>query len=142
MKAFIVTSLLAFFGGCNSTPLPEYNYRGAVPGSTAVDLAMVTNFSATLAHESGLRIVDQTKPTGNVEIDATVSVHLRPKSDERIYVTVMGHRPTRTLFVRVAGNIESPKAKDIARNAEAIYEREYPGSKLTAFIRYEGLLGP
>ena len=142
MRAFFLTLLPIFLGGCISTPLPEYNYRGVVPGSSAFTSATVVDFAATLARDSGLRIVSQTEPTGNARMDERVLIDLRPKSGERIYVTVMGYLPERTLFVGIGGNIESPEAKRIAQRAEAVYEREYSGSRLTAFTRYQGLLGP
>jgi hypothetical protein len=142
MKAIFAASILAILGGCNGTPLPEYNYRGAVPEPGPVNVAMVTDFSANLAREAGLHVVDQSKLTGNERADETFSVHLRAAADEKINVTVMAHFPSRTLFVTVAGNIESPMAKEIAQRAEALYKKKYPGSKLAAFTRYRGLLGP
>lgn len=142
MRAFFLTLLPIFLGGCISTPLPEYNYRGVVPGPSAFTSATVVDFAATVARDSGLHIVSQTEPTGNARMDERVSLALRPESGERIYVTIIGYLPERTLVVGIAGNISSPEAKRIAQRAEAVYEGEYPGSTLTAFARYQGLLGP
>jgi hypothetical protein len=142
MKAFSLTAILALLAGCNGIPLPEYNYRGAVPESGSVNAAMLTDFAVSLAREAGLRVVDESKPTGNKRIDETLAIYLRPEANEKVYVTVMAHLPSRTLFLTVSGNIESPVAKEIVQVAEALYEKKYAGSRLTAFTRYQGLLGP
>ena len=141
MKTVLFLCVMAL-GGCNSTPLPEYNYRGVLPDKSDVSVAVAMDFATRLATEAGLRVVDQTKPTGNANIDATFSVDLRPQSTDNVFVTIMVNMPTRTLFVRVGGAIESETAKRIAQKAEELYTRTYPGSKLTAYRRYQGLFGP
>lgn len=130
------------FGGCSSTPLPEYNYRASLPERVAVNISVAIDFAADLAARSGLQIVDQSKVTGNPNVDATFAVHLKPRNVEDVSVTVMVNMPSRTIFIGIGGNIESAKAKSIAQDAEALYAQKYPGSKLIAFTRKQGLFGP
>ena len=121
---------------------PRVQLSGSGAGTERVHLSHGGGFCRDLARDSGLRTVSQTEPTGNARMDEAVSLALRPESGERIYVTIIGYLPERTLVVRIAGNISSPEAKRIAQRAEAVYEGEYPRSTLTAFTRYQGLLGP
>ena len=142
MKAVLLISLLVIFWGCTSTPVRELNYRAEMPNSHPTDKALVLAFSATLADETALTIVDQSKVTGKESIDGSFSVHLRPNGKEELYVIVMAHFPSNVLFLTVGGEIESRRAKTIAFAAQALIERKYPGSKLLAYTRYQGLFGP
>lgn len=141
MKFFIVIFGSLFIVGCSS-PLPEYNYRATVLEPDVANAALATDFSAALTKECELQIVDQSMSTGNKRADETFSVDLRPKTGEKIYVTVMTNSPAKMLFFAIGGNIELPKAKEVALCAETLYSKKYPGSKLTLFARYGGLFGP
>lgn len=142
MISFVAICAVAFISeGCVSRPVPEYNYRGTL-WSVEVNPALALDFAKSLATEANLKIVDQDERTGNERLDAAFAVYLKHQEDGHILVTIMVHIPTRTLFVRINGDIKSPIAIAIGQKAEVLYARKYPGSTLTRYTRHQGLLGP
>jgi hypothetical protein len=122
--------------------MPELNFRGELPQNIEVTKTIAFEFAESLARDTGLRIVDQTRSTGNPNIDAAVSIQLKPQTSVNVWVTVILYVKTRQLHVDVGGDFESQTAKRIARKAEELYAHKYPGSKLMPFTRNRGLLGP
>jgi len=131
---------LALTGCLLGGALKEYNYHGHLPSGVVADLPLAQRFAQALATETGLTITSADQPVGyrgRVSHVGLVSAH-KP----RIAVNIDAVKSDNSLYVQVYGDIATREGKAVARTAEELFARQYPGSKLTPFTRYSGLFGP
>lgn len=137
-----------FFSGCRTMfgEMPEFNYKTVSPSDFYEDSKFIKDFSDSLALETGLKVTSLTKLSDNwsggylVELEKDIpslSIDILTKKN-MLYITVAGYRK----FLGMPEMTKTPEAEALAKKIVEFYERRFPGSKLTPFIRYRGLLGP
>jgi hypothetical protein len=127
--------------GCAYPALREINYDGQLAVDANVVLAK--QFASDLAAETGLQI-SGVFPQSSLRRGECSNVFLssKPGSNLNIGVVITTSEPKNTFSITVRGDIESPEASAITQKAVELFEKKYPDSKLTPFIRHAGPLGP
>ena len=134
------------FTGCEFEALHEIDYNTVLVGWPEPNEAMVVNFATDLAKDCDLRALKPHGDGSNVGVELTAQ-KVDPDFYGHIQVAVyIGlDTKTRTFFVEIPTiprEIKAPTPEDIAKKTEIVFARDFPGEKLTRFIRHEGLMGP
>ncbi len=141
MKFLPILIVLMCTAGC-ATPLSEINYRGSLKFAQVDPFEVAEKFANGLERETDLKIEDRTKKSGSPRLDASASIHLRTKRSSGVWVIVIAYAEDRSIVARVAGDIDSPLAKELADACVRVYSKLYPGSEFVQFQRNRGLFGP
>ena len=141
MKFFVFMLSLLIVAGC-AAPLAEINYRGPLPASQKDSFEVAERFAGALEKETDLKIVDRSKRTDTERSDMSASVHLRTPRTSSVWVIIIADAKRGEIAARVAGDIHSSVAKDLAAACERVHAALYPGTNFAQFQRDGGLLGP
>ncbi|HEY0966614.1 MAG TPA: hypothetical protein VGD88_04420 [Opitutaceae bacterium] len=141
MKLFVFILSLLVTAGC-STPLAEINYRGSLATAQSDPFEVTEEFARALEKETDLKIVDRSKRTGTPRTDGSASIHLRTPRTASVWVIIISYAAEREIHARIAGDIDSPIAKELAAACERVHSQLYPGTDFVRFQRNRGMLGP
>ncbi len=141
MKFFVFMLSWLVIAGC-AAPLAEIHYRGPLPASQIDPFEAAERFAGALQKETDLKIVDRSKRTDSEKLDMSASVHLQTPRTSSVWVIIIAYAEQREIDARVAGDIDSPVAKELAAACERVHAALYPGTNFVQFQRNRGLLGP
>ena len=130
-------------GGCAAPAQPaELKFRCVLPKAAlaAVESDLATVFASRLAEASGLNVLSQTRQTGKSSSDVTYIVSLR--SAKGVFVNILFNVPYRTVALTLSGDVQSPEAAKVAREASQVFSAVFPGSTLAPFSGNQALFGP
>ena len=132
IRVILVLCCLGFLSACQTAPLPELHYHGALSADAGDLTAASDRLVDTFASRSGFRLEKRTPSTASGD-KARIDYSLRNPATPHVVVQVSASLKDRIIAVTVTGDPAAPAATAASQTFEAVFTELFPDANYLSF---------